>query len=85
MPTRSKTLVILALALVSCSDGGSASECRARALAQVHAEDAYTAAFTAHEEQHSAGNDTHPDSDDLMIAVRVDLIVATEATRNACR
>ncbi|MDE0607276.1 MAG: hypothetical protein OXH78_08980 [Acidimicrobiaceae bacterium] len=85
MPTRSKTLVIVALALASCSGSGSASECRDAALAQAQAEDSYLAALTAHEEQHSAGNDTHPDLDDQTLAARVHLIITTEATRRACQ
>ncbi len=85
MPTRSKPLAVLALVLAGCSGGASVSECRAAALSQAQAEDAYLAALTAHEAQHSAGNDAHPDTDDLMLNARVDLIVAAESTRRACR
>ncbi len=89
MPIRSAALATVAfsLALVSCSDGAgvSASECLAAATAQAAAEDAYLAALRTHDEVHTVGNDDHPDTDDQTFTNRVDLIVATEATRRACQ
>ena len=78
--------IVLPLASASCAGGGSsASECRAAAETQALAEDAYVAAITAHEEAHAAGSDDHPDTDDHTFTRRVDMIVATEATRRACQ
>ena len=80
--------VTLSLVLVSCGGGGggsSASERRAAATAQAMAEDAYVAAITAHDAAHAASSDEHPDTDDQTFTSRVDLIVATEATRGACQ
>ncbi len=87
MCRRSVTLaaVSLSLALASCGGSVSASECRAAATAQAAAEDAYVAAITVHDAAHAASSDEHPDTDDQTFTSRVDLIVATEATRGACQ
>ena len=87
MINRSLTIaaVVLPLALASCGGGVSASECRAAANAQAEAENAYITAITAHDAAHTLGNDDHPDTDDQTFTSRVDLIVATEATRGACQ
>ncbi len=79
------TSVVLPFALASCGGGVSASKCRAAATAQAQAEDAYIATIAAHEEAHTAGNDDHRDIDEQTLTRRVDLIVATEATRQACQ
>ncbi len=80
-------VVCLALVAVSCGGGGSVSECRAAAMAQAVAEDAYIAALTAasgdHDHAPSSDHD-HAEIDEQVITSRVDVIVATEATRRAC-
>lgn len=83
----SRTIVVVALSLMSagCSGGVSASGCHAAAVAQAEAENAYLAAIAAHEEAHATGNDSHPDTDDETMSRRVELIIATEATAGACR
>ena len=81
-------VVCLALAAVGWSGGGSVSECRATARVQAVAEDAYIAALTAANGDHDhAPSDDHDHAaiDERVIASRVDVIVAVEATRRACQ
>ena len=81
-------VVCLALATVSCGSGGSVSECRAAARVQAVAEDAYIVALTAASDDHDhapSDDHDHAEIDELVIASRVDVIVAAEATRRACQ
>ena len=74
----------MALALlVGSGDGVDAGECRDAATAQVEAEQAWSALLEAHAAAHEA-HEEHEAVDDHTMSSRVDLVVATEATRRAC-
>lgn len=73
----------LAVGLSSCG-GPSDAECRAAATAQAEAESIWSTALDSHAAAHEAGHD-HPDADNAVLAGRVELIIAVETTRRACR
>lgn len=75
-------LGILVWMLAGC--GVSQSECRDAATAQVMAEMAWAAIIDTHNAAHAAGVD-HTETEDALVSSRVDLIMATETVRRACR
>ncbi len=91
---RAAWAVVALTVLAGCGGGADANACRVAAIAQAEAEQAWGLAIedhnTAHEQlEHSGNTDTasfenHLELEDRLTATRVDLIVATESTRQAC-
>lgn len=74
---------VFLLALAGC--GASASSCRAAAVSQAHAENVWGSAIEVHNEAHESGDLDHSAVDEQLLNSRVDLIIASEAVRRACR
>ncbi|MDE0702039.1 MAG: hypothetical protein F4Y27_01210 [Acidimicrobiaceae bacterium] len=93
MHRHSVTAAVLAVVAISCGAGAGAesvAECHAAAMAQAVAEDAYIAALTVVSDddghRHAPSDDhDHAEIEERVIASRVDVILATEATRRACQ
>lgn len=77
--------VVALVLLAGCGGDVDAGACRDAAIAQAEAEAAWSALFDAHATAHETTEvHEHPDTEAQRMAARVDLIVATEATRTAC-
>ena len=83
LPACIAALTLLAGCVVS--EGVDASECRDAATAQAEAEAAWSAALDTHTTAHeNTEAHEHPNTEAQQMAARVDLIIASEATRAAC-
>ncbi len=80
---RSAACAVALALLVGCGTGVDAGACREAATAQVEAEQAWSASLEAHAAAHEA-HEEHESIEDHTNSSRVDLVVATEATRRAC-
>ncbi len=86
-PFRLSACVVALTLLAGCvvSEGVDASECRDAATAQAEAEAVWSASFDAHAIAHETTEvHEHPNTEAQQMAARVDLIIATGATRAAC-
>ena len=76
--------VVLPLLLAGCGNGVDAGECRDAATAQAETEQVWASVIEAHNAAHNDESADHAELDGLLFTSRVDVIVATEATRRAC-
>ena len=93
-PLRPACAVVVLTLLSGCGDGADTEACRAAATAQVKAEQAWGLAIEDHNAAHEqAGHADHTPTatfgdhlelEERLTVTRVDLVVATEATRQAC-
>lgn len=77
-------LVVLAVALTACGNSVDAGECHDAAIAQAVAEQAWASVIETHNAAHIDSMDEHPELEGALLSSRVDVILATEATRRAC-
>ena len=77
-------VAVLPLLLAACGNGVDAGECRDAATAQAETEQVWASVIEAHNAAHGDESGDHAELDGLLFASRVDVIVATEATRQAC-
>ena len=78
------TLAVLLSVLAGCSNSEDAGECRDAATTQAETEQVWASVIEAHNAAHNDESADHAELDGLLFTSRVDVIVATEATRRAC-
>ncbi len=85
MLSRSATVTLIGFAVVlSACGGGSSAECRKVATAQAESERTWATAIEAHNAAHAEAAD-HLELEEQLLVSRVEVIIATESTRRACR
>ena len=85
LASKRSAALVATLVLALASGGGSASECRAAAVAQAEAENVWGSAIEAHNAAHETSDQDHPGVDERLLSSRVEMIIASEAVRRACR